>query len=197
MRLLLATSNPGKLREFRRLLADVPLEIVTPADLGIALDVPEDHDTYEANAVAKAVAYARAGNCIALADDSGIEVDALGGRPGVHSARYGGPGLDDAARTARLLDELRGVEERYRTARYRAVVALAWPEGRVETFMATFEGRIAEEPRGSGGFGYDPVFVTADGRTAAELSDEEKDSMSHRGLAVRAAAHVLARELGR
>jgi XTP/dITP diphosphohydrolase len=197
MRLLLATSNPGKVREFRRLLAGAPVEAVTPEDLGLDLEVDEDGDTYTANAVKKARAYADASGLPALADDSGIEVDALGGAPGVRSARYGGPGLDDDGRNARLLAELSGVPDERRTARYRAVVAIAWPHGRVETFEGTFEGRIGHQPRGGRGFGYDPLFLTADGRTAAELSDEEKDAISHRGIAMRGAAAFLARELCR
>jgi XTP/dITP diphosphohydrolase len=134
---------------------------------------------------------------LALADDSGIEVDALDGGPGMYSARFGGPGLDDAGRTALLLARLEGVPEGQRTARYRAVVALAWParEGREPvTFEGVEEGRIGFAPRGTRGFGYDPVFVVDDGRTQAELSDEEKDAISHRGRAVRAALAWLAEE---
>jgi XTP/dITP diphosphohydrolase len=126
-RLLLATNNPGKVREFRRLLAGSGFELLTPADLGISLDVVEDGTTYAENALLKARAFAHASGMLALADDSGIEVDALDGRPGLHSARYGGPGLDDEARTALLLHELDGVPDDRRTARYRAIVALAWP----------------------------------------------------------------------
>lgn len=192
-RLVLATQNPGKLREFRRLLAGLPLEVVAPADVGLTLDVPEEGDSYTAHSEAKAAAYAAAGRCLALADDSGIEVDALAGRPGVHSARYGGPGLDDAGRTALLLYELEGVPAERRTARYRAVVTIAGC-GPARSFEATMEGRIATAQRGSGGFGYDPVFEIADGRTSAELSEEEKDALSHRGKAVRLAAAYL-REL--
>ena len=195
MRLLLATTNPGKVREFRRLLAHLPLGIVTPHELGIALDVEEDGDAYAANASKKALAYAAAGGCAALADDSGIEVDALGGRPGVRSARYGGAGLDDAGRNALLLKELAGVPGPERGARYQAVVAVAWPDGRCELFHGTFEGHIGFVERGERGFGYDPLFVTGDGRTSAELSDSEKDAVSHRGQAVRAAAQFLEREL--
>ncbi len=195
MRLLLATSNPGKVREFRRLLAHLPVEVVTPRDLGIEVHVVEDGDTYSANAAKKARAYAAAGDCIALADDSGIEVDALGGRPGVHSARYGSEELDDEGRNSLLLEELAGVPQSERTARYQAVVALGWPGGRVELFCGSFEGRVGDERRGGRGFGYDPLFITADGRTSAELSDDEKDRVSHRGKAVRAAAEFLAREL--
>lgn len=191
MRLLLATSNPGKVREFQRLLARAPVEVVTPAEAGITIDVEEDGETYSANAAKKALAYARAGGCLALADDSGIEVDALGGRPGVYSARYGGEGLDDEGRNDLLLRELQDVPDGARTARYQAVVAVAWPDGQVELFCGTFEGQVGRERRGRGGFGYDPLFVTADGRTAAELSDAEKDAISHRGIAMRSAAEYL------
>lgn len=190
-RLLLATNNPGKVREFRRLLHDASVEVVTPADLGLSLDVAEDGASYAANAALKARAFAEAGGCLALADDSGIEVDALDGRPGMYSARYGGPGLDDADRTNLLLRELEGVPDGRRGARYRAVVAVAAPGGEVHTFEGVFEGAIGRAWRGQRGFGYDPVFVVEDGRTAAELSDDEKDAVSHRGKAVRAAAAYL------
>ncbi len=186
-RLLLATNNPGKAREFRRMLAELPIEVVTPAEAGISLDVEETGTTYAENAIAKAEAFARAGDCIALADDSGIEVDALDGRPGYLSARYGGPGLDDKGRVQKLLSELADVPDEKRTARFRAVVAVAAPGHATQTFEGVVEGAITREVRGEGGFGYDPVFVRADGRTTAELSDEEKDAVSHRGKAVRAA----------
>ena len=195
-RLLLATNNPGKVREMRRLLADEPFEVVTPADLGISLDVVEDGDGYAENAALKAHAFAEAGQCLALADDSGIEVDALGGAPGPLSARYGGPGLDDAGRTDLMLRELRGVPDGQRAARYRAVVAVAWPDGRIERFEGTWEGSIGREPRGENGFGYDPIFRTPEGRSAADLSAEEKDAVSHRGQAVRAAVRWLRAEQG-
>jgi XTP/dITP diphosphohydrolase len=188
---LLATANPGKAREFRRLLANCGFEIVTPGDLGIELAVEETGASYAENATLKARTLAAAGHCWALADDSGIEVDALDGRPGVYSARYGGEGLSDAGRNRALLMELAAVPLSRRTARYRAVVAVASPAGRVAVFTGVQEGRIACEPRADGGFGYDPIFVTADGRTAAELSPEEKDAVSHRGHALRAAAAYL------
>jgi XTP/dITP diphosphohydrolase len=197
MRLLLATSNSGKVREFTRLLPDLDLEIVTPRDLGLSIEVVEDGDTYEANALKKARAYAEAGGYAALADDSGIEVDALGGRPGIFSARYGGEGLDDEGRNSLLLRELEGVPPERRTARYRAVVAVALPDGRTATFSGTFEGCVGFERKGERGFGYDPLFLTSGGKTAAELSDEEKDAISHRGKAMRAAAAYLRAELAR
>lgn len=190
-RLLLATNNPGKVREFKRLLDGIPYEVVTPRDLGIELDVVEDGDGYAPNAIKKAEAFAAAGNCAALADDSGIEVDALNGGPGYLSARYGGPGLDDEGRVQLLLRELRDVPDGERGGRFRAVVAVAIPGEETRTFEGVVEGTIAREVRGQGGFGYDPVFLRPDGRTTAEYSDEEKDAVSHRGQAVRAAAAYL------
>jgi XTP/dITP diphosphohydrolase len=197
-RLLLATNNPGKVRELRRLLAGSGYEVATPAEVGIRVEVAETGGTYAANALLKARAFAEAGNCLALADDSGVEVDALDGRPGLQSARYGGPGLDDAGRVQFLLRELEGVPPERRTARFRALVALAWPvrsELRTENSELVFEGvqegRIAEAPRGDRGFGYDPVFLVDTRRTQAEISDDEKDRISHRGQAVRAAAAWL------
>lgn len=195
---MLATNNPGKVRELRRLIEPAGYEVTTPGALGVAFEVEEDGGSYAENALKKALACAEATGMLALADDSGIEVDALGGGPGMYSARFGGPGLDDAGRTRRLLEELAGVPEGERTARYRAVVALAWParEGRAPvSFEGVEEGWIGLAPRGSGGFGYDPAFVLADGRTQAELSDEEKDAVSHRGKAVRAALAWLAEEV--
>ena len=192
-RILLATNNPGKVREFRRLLEPFGLTAVTPAELGLRLDVPEDGLSYADNAIIKARAFAAAGKMTALADDSGIEVDALNGRPGMYSARYGGPELDDRGRAAHLLAELEGVPGERRTARYRAVVAVAFdPDSRPPvTFEGVQEGRIGHAPRGDRGFGYDPVFLLEDGRTQAEATDDEKDSISHRAQAVRAAARYL------
>lgn len=189
--ILLATNNPGKVAEFQRLLAGSGYEAVTPAELGIALEVDEPGETYEENALLKARAFAEAGNCLALADDSGIEVDALSGRPGVRSARYGDPSLDDRGRVELMLRELASVPEEARGATYRAVVALAWPGGEARCFEGSQRGAIGRELRGTNGFGYDPIFVTPDGRTNAELSATEKDAISHRGAAVRAAVQYL------
>jgi XTP/dITP diphosphohydrolase len=192
-RLLLATNNPGKVREFRRLLAGAPFEVVTPAEAGIVLDPEETGATYAENAQLKARAFAEAGGCLALADDSGIEVDALEGGPGMYSARFGGPGLDDVGRTGLLLEKLNGVPKGGRSARYRAVVCIAWPgDGEPRCFEGVQEGSIGHAPRGDRGFGYDPVFLVDGARTQAEISDEEKDAISHRGQAVRAAAEWLA-----
>lgn len=180
--LLLATTNAGKQRELRRLLAELPAEIVTPADAGLDLDVPEPHDTYAENATAKADAYARASGLVSLADDSGIEIAALDWGPGVQSARWGG-----GRNAERVLEALDGIADR--RARMVCVVALALPgapDPAVETFAGVIEGRIATELRGDGGFGYDPVFLV-DGRTTAEMPEAEKDRVSHRGRAVAAA----------
>ena len=192
-RLLLATNNDHKLRELRRLLAHLPVALVTPADLGLSLDPAEDGATYEANALAKARAFAAASGLPALADDSGIEVDALGGRPGLHSARYGGPGLTDEDRVALLLRELADVPDGERAARYRAVLAVVAPNGTERTAEGWCEGTVARSTDGANGFGYDPVFfVAALGATMARLTDTEKDAISHRGNAARAIAPVLA-----
>jgi XTP/dITP diphosphohydrolase len=195
-RLLIATNSPGKVAEFRQLLEGCGWELVTPADIGLKLEVEESGETYEENARRKALQYAEASGLTALADDSGLEVDALNGRPGVMSARYAGPDRTDAERVEALLAELRGVPDERRGARFRAVIAIATPEGRVETVEGTVEGRIAHAPRGENGFGYDPVFLLPDrGLTTAELPPEEKHAISHRGVAARKARAVLERWL--
>lgn len=184
--LLLATTNAHKLEELAALLRDAPWQLRTPQELGLALDVPEDGATLEENAVIKAVAYAKASGLWALADDAGLWVDALGGAPGVLAKRFFGSELSDAERNQRLLERLAGVPPEQRTARYGAAVALASPDGSVRVGHGTLEGRIALAPRGSGGFGYDPIFELPElGVTVAELSLEEKNRISHRAKAVR------------
>ncbi len=203
-RLLLATTNPGKQREFRELLADCGWELVVPADLGIELDTQETGATYAGNATIKAVAACLKAGLPALADDSGIEVEALGGRPGVQSARYAGPAATDAERRALLLRELRGVPCERRRAAFRCVIAIAVPGGAEETDVklceGSCEGSVTESERGASGFGYDPIFLVPHlGRTMAELSPQEKNSVSHRGRAAhkaRPALRRLARESG-
>ncbi len=190
MRLLIATHNPGKVREYRQLLHGLPHQLLSLDDVGIADDVPETGTTYEENALLKARAYAQQSGLLTLADDSGLEVDALEGAPGVRSARYAGDHANDADRVQYLLQRLRDVPLDERTARFRCVIALVWPEGREELVEGTCEGIIVEEPRGSRGFGYDPIFLIAgDSRTMAELSAEEKNRISHRA---RAAAQARA-----
>jgi XTP/dITP diphosphohydrolase len=191
-RLLIGTTNPGKQREFRRLLADLPAELVTPDEMGLSLDVDEPHDTYAANASAKAEAFARASGLLTMADDSGIEIAALDWGPGVRSARWGG------GRNAERVLEALGAEPD-RRARMVCAVAVAWPDGpdvAVETFSGVVDGMVAPQERGSGGFGYDPIFLLADGRTTAELPEAEKDRLSHRGRAVAAAVPRLLELLG-
>ena len=192
-RAVLASANPGKLRELASLLEPYGLEVVSQAELGVA-SVPETGATFLENALLKARHAAATAQLPALADDSGIEVDALGGRPGVRSARYAGEGASDAANLARLLRELDGVPERRRTARYQCIVV--WVRTADDpaplTGTGTWEGRIALTPRGSGGFGYDPAFIPTGGeRTAAELSAEEKNRVSHRAQALRALVAAL------
>lgn len=191
-RLIVASGNAGKVREIETLLEGSGWSVLAPAALGLGrVEVVESGRSYLENAVAKAVAYARAGGLPALADDSGLEVDALDGRPGVFSARYGGPALTtDAERTAHLLAELEGVPAARRGARFRAVVALAEPRGRTYVREGVVEGRITTAPRGVNGFGYDPVFALPSGLTMAELG-EEKQRISHRARAVREMMVVL------
>ena len=188
---VVATGNPGKLREFREVLRDLPVALRPLSDFP-EVELPEEGDDYAANAVATARVTAAATGHPALADDSGIEVDALGGRPGPHSARYGGCGLDDAGRTARLLWELASVPEAERGARYVCVAAYAQPDGQVRVARGEWPGRILPEPRGSGGFGYDPIFLPAgEQASAAELSPARKHASSHRGRALRALLELL------
>jgi len=191
-RLLLATNNKGKLRELRAILADLPLELVTPADINLHLDVKEDGETYAENAAKKALAFARASGLTALADDSGLEVDALNGAPGLYSARYSSkPGASDADRRAFLLQNLVG-KPRPWTARFRATVALAGPEGGVQFAEGTCPGEIIPSERGTGGFGYDPIFLLPElGQTMAELPEETKNRLSHRARAAQAAKPIL------
>lgn len=199
IKLLVATNNPGKVREYSELLADlhVPLAITFPAQEELSLEVDESGETFEDNARIKALAYAQASGLLTLADDSGLEVDALGGAPGVRSARYGGPEASDADRYRKLLAALAGVPASRRSARFRCVVALAQPDGTVYTAAGTCEGEIGCAPRGDHGFGYDPIFIVAGhgGQTMAELPPELKNRISHRARAIVAARPILARLL--
>jgi XTP/dITP diphosphohydrolase len=192
VKLVLATANPGKAQEIADILgAAVPgIELVArPADVP---DVDETGDTLEANARLKAAALCEATGLPAIADDSGLEVDALGGAPGVYSSRYSGPEATYHSNVTKLLHELDGVDDR--RARFRAVVTVVFPDGSDVSAEGVVDGRIVDGRRGDGGFGYDPVFVPDDdprGRTFAEMSDEEKHAVSHRGRAVRALAAKL------
>ena len=182
--LVLATSNPGKLREFRAILGELPVTFQALAAFP-EVQLPEEGDDYEANAVAKARAIADAVGRPALADDSGIEVTALGGRPGPRSARFGGGDLDDAGRVEKLLADLAATGERDRSARFVCVAALAFPGGEVITARGECPGWILDVPRGGRGFGYDPIFeVERGGRSMAEIPPTEKNRISHRARAL-------------
>jgi XTP/dITP diphosphohydrolase len=189
MRLVLATGNPDKARELAALLEGFDV-VPRPADIP---EVEETEDTLEGNARLKAMAVLRATGEPAVADDTGLEVDALGGRPGVFAARYAGPDVTYADNVAKLLGELEGVPPEGRRARFHTVAVAIFPEGREIIAEGWVEGTIAEAPRGEGGFGYDPVFVPdrGDGRTFAEMATEEKAGVSHRGRALRALAAQL------
>ena len=190
--LLLATNNRAKIREYRVLLAGIPYEVVTPAELAITIQVDESGGTFEENASLKAEAYASASGLPALADDSGLEVDALGGEPGVLSARYAGEGASDRERIDYLLSKLYNVPWERRGARFRCVIAIARPNGKVTLCQGECPGIIALEPRGAGGFGYDPVFYLPQlDKTMAQLSMEQKNEVSHRGKAAREARNIL------
>ena len=191
-KLLLATNNAGKIRELDALLQGTPFVVATPESEGIDLEVEETGTTFEENATLKAEAFARASGLCAMADDSGLEVDALGGEPGVYSARYAGPDATDEDRVRYLLSKLVDIEWEKRSARFRSVVALAHPDGEVQLFEGACEGMVAYEPRGDKGFGYDPIFyIPKLGKHMAELDMEEKNGVSHRGMAARKAIEYL------
>lgn len=196
-KLLLATRNEAKVREYLGPLRGIPYEIVTLSDAGIDLEVEETGTTLEENASMKAAAYAEAGNLVAFADDSGLEVDVLGGEPGPLSARYAGEGATASDLIDLLLSKLVDVPWEGRTARFRCVVAIATPDGGVDLCQGECPGIITFEPKGEGGFGYDPVFYLPElGKTMAELTLEEKNEVSHRGRAARAARRLLEDRLG-
>ena len=192
-RLLVATNNPHKLTEYRDILAGLPVELVTLPDVGITADVPETGDTFEENAVQKAIAYARLSGLPVLADDSGLAVDALNGEPGIRSARWSGRETPYPERHRLLQRLLADVPWEQRTARFICVIAIAaTPGGEVRTVEGVCEGFIAREPRGAGGFGYDPMFYLPEhGCTMAELPDGVKNRISHRGRAGAAARALL------
>jgi len=200
MKIIFATANAGKLREAAEVLGP-GFEIVSPASLGITEDIPETGSTLQENSLQKARYLFERTGLPCFADDTGLEVDALGGAPGIYSARYAGPGHDHQANMDKLLAELEKLEipdqvrndERSRRARFRTVVTLILADGEPRFFEGVCEGSIAREKRGTGGFGYDPVFLpdAYPGRTLAEVSEEEKNAVSHRGRAIRAMAAWL------
>ena len=191
-RIVLATKNKGKIKEMRELLAPMNIEVLSLADFSPVDDAEENGATFAENAMLKARYYFAHTGTLCLADDSGLEVDALGGRPGVYSARYSGEDATDAANNAKVLREMEGIEKDKRTARFRCAMALVG-EGVELTTDGTCEGTLLTEERGQGGFGYDPIFyVPKFDRTLAEMSSEDKNSISHRGAAVRKMADLIA-----
>lgn len=186
MRLIFATGNEGKMREIRAIMEDTYPEIVSMKEAGIRVDIEEDGKTYEENALLKARAVAALTGELVLADDSGLEIDYLGKAPGVYSARYLGEDTSYRVKNADLIGRLEGVPDEERTARFVCAIAAVLPDGREKTVRATIEGRIGYEEKGSNGFGYDPIFYVPEfGKTTAELTEEEKNRVSHRGKALR------------
>lgn len=191
-KIIFATGNEGKMREIREILGDIGYELLSLKDAGIDIDIVEDGETFEENAIIKAKTVMEATGCLTLADDSGLEIDYLGKEPGVHSARYMGENTPYRIKNQILLDRLHGVPAVVRTARFVCAVAAAFPDGRIEVRRGTIEGRIANKPAGENGFGYDPIFYLPErGMTTAELSPEEKNKISHRARALEQIKEIL------
>lgn len=196
-KIVFATSNEGKMREIRELLKDLGMEILSMKEAGVRIDIEEDGATFEANALIKARAVWEQTGGIVLADDSGLEVDALNKEPGVYSARYMGEKTSYEIKNWNLIHRLNGVADEKRSARFVCVIAAVLPDGRTLSVRDTMEGRIAYEPAGEEGFGYDPIlFLPGLGKTSAEISMEEKNKISHRGKALRAMKACLEKEIG-
>ena len=190
MKFVLATGNKGKIAEMQAVLGALGISVITQADAGADLDVPETGATFYENALIKARAISEATGMPAIADDSGLMVDALGGAPGVYSKRYGGGNLDDAGLCSYLLSELAGAEQR--GAKFVSSIVCFFPDGGIVTATGECPGEILHAPRGTGGFGYDPVFlVSGTGQSMAEMTQDEKNAVSHRGEALRAFAIEL------
>ncbi|HCT89999.1 MAG TPA: non-canonical purine NTP pyrophosphatase [Lachnospiraceae bacterium] len=185
MRIIFATGNKDKMREIRAILADLGMEILSMKEAGLTSDIVEDGASFEENAEIKARAIAGLCRDIVLADDSGLEIDALGGEPGIYSARYMGEDTSYQVKNKNLIDRLEGVPDEKRTARFVCAIAAVFPDGSCEVVRGAIEGRIGYEERGSNGFGYDPIFIAPEyGCTTAELSEEQKNRISHRGKAL-------------
>ncbi|MFC1714930.1 XTP/dITP diphosphatase [Candidatus Poribacteria bacterium] len=192
MDLVVATRNKKKLVEIRELLADLDFNVLSIEDFTGIPEIEEDGNTFEENARKKAIEVAQITKKLTLADDSGLEIDYLDGRPGVHSARFAGEDATDVDRNQKVLDLLKGVPGPQRTARFRCAIAISTPDIQVEVVVGTCEGQIALEPRGTTGFGYDPLFIIPTyGKTYAELGQEKKNQISHRALALKAARELL------
>ncbi|MCH5342322.1 MAG: XTP/dITP diphosphatase [Acetatifactor sp.] len=199
-RVLFATGNEGKMREIRSILADTGAEVLSMKEAGISVDIIEDGATFEENALIKARAVAAAlteTDCVVLADDSGLVIDALGGEPGIYSARYMGEDTSYEEKNTNLIGRLEGVPDEKRTARFVCAIAAVMPDGREFQVQAAIEGRIGYEQKGEGGFGYDPIFYVPDfGKTTAEMTAEEKNRVSHRGKALEQMKEVLRKNEG-
>lgn len=196
MKIVAATNNKGKVKEIKSILGEIGLEVVSQGEIGLDLDVEETGTTFEENALLKARAAAQASGMSALADDSGLCVDALDGAPGVYSARYAGEGATDAMLIEKLLTVMSGVPKEKRGAQFVSVVALVTPEGKEFTARGSADGLITESPCGSGGFGYDPVFFSSElKKTYAQMSDAEKNRVSHRYRALMELKKILSNRL--
>jgi XTP/dITP diphosphohydrolase len=203
MRIVFATGNKDKMREIRQILGNLGMEIVSMKEAGVFEDVEENGTTFSENSVIKASVIANKlhelgdNDSIVLADDSGLEIDALGGEPGIYSARYMGKDTPYPEKNAKIIERLEGVEDKDRTARFVCAVSAVLPNGKVLTSVKTMEGIIGHEIAGENGFGYDPIFFLPQfGKTSAQISPEEKNSISHRGKALRDMEELLAKELG-
>lgn len=184
-KLIFATGNEKKMKEIRMILGDLDYEILSMKEAGITADIVEDGSTFEENAVIKATTISKLTNCLVLADDSGLEVDYMDKMPGIYSARWLGEDTSYTVKNRKIIENLEGVPDEKRTARFVCAIAAAFPDGRVLTKRGTIEGIIGYEERGSNGFGYDPIFFLPEyGKTTAELDPEEKNKVSHRGKAL-------------
>ncbi len=191
-KLIFATGNMNKLREIKAILADMDVEVLSMKEAGIDIDIVEDGKTFEENALIKARAVSKAAGELALADDSGLEVDALNKEPGIYSARYMGEDTSYDIKNMNIIERLDGVPDEERTARFVCAMAAVFPDGEEKTFVRTMEGRIGYKIAGENGFGYDPIFYLPEyGKTSAEISPEEKNAISHRGKALRAMEEYL------
>lgn len=189
---IIATHNPGKVKEFKEILEPKGYDVKSLAEIGFTEEIEETGHTFEENAILKAEAVTRAVNKMVIADDSGLSIDNLGGRPGVYSARYAGEQKDDQANIDKVLSELKGIEKEQRTARFRCALAVSIPGEETKTVEGHVEGYIAEEPRGEYGFGYDPIFIVKDkDKTMAELTSDEKNKISHRADALKKLSKLL------
>ncbi|RPK05637.1 Nucleoside 5-triphosphatase RdgB (dHAPTP, dITP, XTP-specific) [Bacillus subtilis] len=189
---IIATHNPGKVKEFKEILEPKGYDVKSLAEIGFTEEIEETGHTFEENAILKAEAVARAVNKMVIADDSGLSIDNLGGKPGVYSARYAGEQKDDQANIDKVLSELKGIEKEQRTARFRCALAVSIPGSETKTVEGHVEGYIAEEPRGEYGFGYDPIFIVKDkDKTMAELTSDEKNKISHRADALKKLSKLL------